>query len=66
MAGATALAVFFGARPGGSSPRGATRRSDTTLVGRAFSFLGPLLDERRGIIPGCARDSLVHHSYDLP
>src|SRR5215207_8548118 len=27
----------------GSSPGGATRRSDTTSVGRAFSFLRPLL-----------------------
>ena len=65
MAGATAPAVFFGARPGGSGPPGATRRSDTTLVGRAFAFLRLLLDKAGGIIADCARDPLVHHSYDL-
>jgi hypothetical protein len=56
----------LGPQPDGPSAGGVTRRSDTTLVGRAFSFLRPLLDERRGIIPGCAREPLVHHSYDLP
>ena len=48
MAGASAPAVLFGVSSfsgfaaSGSSPGGATRRSDSTLVSRAFSFLRPL------------------------
>jgi hypothetical protein len=39
MAGATALAVFFGARPGGSSPGGATESaaSDFPVAALALS-----------------------------
>jgi hypothetical protein len=58
MAGASAPAVFFGARPVGSSPGGATRRSDTIWVCRAFSFLRPSTTFFQ-----CARCRLAHQLH---